>query len=113
MEYNYDKAKAVLDKSFKMVKIPFHKDSPASDITRRCQEVVWGDSQLSNDSFDYYLADGTGMAIDAQDQFVLDKPDGSSPTSVPWTLYNYLQVSNVKYPSRARIYCVRKLSPCQ
>ena len=58
-------------------------------------------------NYEYFLADGSGIAIDSC-SFDLNLPDGSKET-LPWTLSNYLRVSNVKYPSRVRLYCVRKL----
>ena len=70
-----------------------------------CQSVkrVCGVAQ----DYDFYLADGTGTAI-GSGTFKIDGTDGSAKT-LPWTLNNYMLVSSAKYPSRVRIYCVRKL----
>ena len=97
--------KGVLDKSFTTVKLPFHRDCTAEEMLTKCKENVWSDS---TEDYQYYLADGSGTAIDSEKMFKLDLPDGSKE-SLCWTLNNYLKVSNVKFPSRLRVYCVRKL----
>ena len=103
MEYDYDKAKGILDKSFPLIKVAFHKDCSSSDIILKCQECVW---DHSDKNYEYYIADGSGSAICSN--FNVDLSDGSRQ-SLPWTLNNYLRVSSIKYPSRLRLYCVRKL----
>lgn len=104
MEYDSSKMKGVMDRSFTCVKLAFHKDCSALDMLNKCQEVVWN---KGHKNYQYFLADGSGTAIDSG-SFELDLPDGSKE-SLPWTLSNYLKVSNIRYPSRARLYCVRKL----
>lgn len=103
MEFNPEKAKGVLDKGFPSVKIPLHKDSSYINLIEKCKASVWPDS--TND-YKYYMADGTGAAI-GSDSFHIDCED-KRKTVLPWTLNNYLKVSSVKYPSRLRLYCVRK-----
>ncbi len=104
MEFNSDKAKGVLDRNFPAVKVPLHKDCLYDDLVEKCKEYVWNDS---SPEYDYYIADGTGTAIGSK-SFHIDSEDGRK-TILPWTLNNYLKVSSMKYPSRLRIYCVRKL----
>ena len=58
MEFDIEKAKGILDRSFPSVKIPIHKESSYTDLNEKCKEYVWGDS--SPDGYDYYMADGTG-----------------------------------------------------
>lgn len=50
------------------------------------------------------MSDGSGCTITGDD-FNVEHPNGASK-SIPWTLANYLQVSGIGYPSRARLYCV-------
>ena len=97
IEYDLDKAKGVLDRSFPSIKIPFHKDVTLNDLVRKCSESVWKDSSAS-DEHEYYLADGGGMAIGSD--FILDCPDGKKQT-LQWTLGNYLKVSNIKIVSES------------
>ncbi len=104
MEYDSEKMKGVMDRSFASIKLAFHKDCSAIDMLHKCRETVWGEQK----NYEYFLADGSGTAIDSC-SFEVDLPDGTKE-SLPWTLSNYLRVSNVKYPSRLRLYCVRKLS---
>lgn len=104
MEFDCSKAKGILDKSFPAIKLPLHKDSSYTDLLSKCVEYVWG---TSSEEYSYYMADGGGTSI-ASATFVVKSPDGIEST-LPWTLKNYLQVSSVRYPSRLRLYCVRKL----
>lgn len=103
MEFEAGKAKGILDRSFPSVKIPIHKDSSYADLNEKCRECVWGDP---SNEYKYYMADGTGTAI-GSNSFSIDLED-KTKTVLPWTLSNYLKVSGVKYPSRLRLYCVRK-----
>lgn len=56
---------------------------------------------------DYYLADGGGFPIASRDKITVDKEDGSEE-KLPLTLQMYVRVSNIKYQSRAKFYCVEK-----
>ena len=106
MEFDYPKMKGIMDRSFNSVKVPFHKDSSAMDMTKKSREIVWGKKEKN---YDYFIADGSGTAISADSSsFDIDLPNGEKE-HLPWTLNNYLQVSGVKYASRLRLYCVRKL----
>jgi hypothetical protein len=105
MEFNANHAKGILDKSYPSVKVPLHKDITSTILLKKCQEVVWGKSPAN---YTYFMADGSGSAI-GSDSFDIEHPNGLKEI-LPWTLTNYLKVSNIKYPSRLRLYCVRKLS---
>ena len=98
------KARGIFDRSFTTIKIPFHKDCSSTDMLNKCAECVWEKSAAGD--YTYYLADGSGTAIGSS-SFIVDQPDGSQQT-LPWTLSNYLRVSGIRYPSRLRLYCVRK-----
>ena len=74
-------------------------------MLNKCRENVWGEVA---GNYEYFLADGTRTDV-ASCAFKIDLADGSKET-LPWTLSNYLKVSNIKYPSRLRLYCVRKLT---
>ena len=106
MEFDVGRAKGIFDRSFTTIKIPFHKDCSSTDMLNKCVECVWGKSAVEPGDYTYYLADGGGSAIGSS-SFVVDQPDGSQQT-LPRTLSNYLKVSGIRYPSRLRLYCVRK-----
>jgi hypothetical protein len=105
MEYDPERAKGILDKSFASVKVPIHRDSSAPSMLQKCQDAVWGKSH----EYIYFIADGSGSSICTSSTFNIELADGSKQ-ELPWTLSNYMKVSNIKYPSRLRLYCVRKLS---
>lgn len=105
MEFEAARAKGILDRSFPSVKIALHKDSSYEEINIKCAETVW--TTENEDAYDYYLADGGGTAIGAS-TIRVDFPDEKGSKSLPWTLSNYLRVSNIKFASRLRIYSVRK-----
>ena len=105
MEYQPDKLRGVLDKSFVSVKVPFHKDCMSKDMLKKCQENVWGTGDDAH--YTYLLADGSGTVIGETD-FNIDLPSGERET-LPWLLANYLRVSNIRYLSRLRLYCMGKL----
>lgn len=95
--------RGVLDKSFPAIKLPFHHDCSYEDMLRKCREHVWPDAGAKDSNYQYCLVDGSGTSIGHSD-FNIDLPDGGKEI-LPWTLNNYLQVSNVKYPSRMRTLC--------
>ena len=101
MNYNSKTPKGVKDRSYTPIKIPFHKENTYQQALEKAK-IVWKGTSKSN----FFLADGTGSSIYCEN-FTLDMPDGSTET-LPWTLSNYLRVSCIRYPSRARIYCVYK-----
>ena len=90
--------KGKFDRSFKPIKIPFHCESTYKEILEKCQEILWPNERNAK----FCLADGSGTSIQAGGQFELAK------TIIPWTLQNYLKVSQITYPSRARIYLVKE-----
>ena len=55
---------------------------------------------------EFYLADGSGSCIE-QSQFEVSSSDNKQEI-LPWSLSNYLKVSNIKFPFRYRLYCVMK-----
>lgn len=111
MEYDHNRVKGTLDKSFPSVKLAFHKDCSAAVMLTKCKDSVWPEESAwpeASNNYQYYIADGTGTAVGLS-AFNIDLPSGAKET-LPWTLSNYLKVSNIKYPSRLRLYCVRKLT---
>ena len=100
--------KVKFDRSFKPIKIPIHLEASYSDILKKCRDCLWPDQDEDDH---YYLADGSGASIFAGGKFELVSPgiigEDKRKETLPWTLQNYLRVSKVTYPSRARIYIVK------
>ena len=95
------------DRSFDLMKINFDREERYEKIIEKCKRIVWSDFG-ANASRQFYLADGSGTCIEQpQSQFEVSRADGQQEV-LPWTLENYLKVSNLKFASRARLYCVMK-----
>jgi hypothetical protein len=56
MEFNAEKAKGILDRSFPSIKIPFHKECSYTDLNDKCKQRVWGDDTSDTD-YEYYMAE--------------------------------------------------------
>lgn len=102
MTYDIGKQRGVFDRSFNLTKVSFHRDAAYDVVKDRCQRAVWPDGK-EDDKF--YVADGSGVSIQ-RESFEVEGLDGSQQV-IPWSLGNYLQVSHIRYPSRARLYCVK------
>ena len=104
MRYEECLQRGVADRSWKLEKLSFHRDSSYETVKKICKEATWRDEE---DGVDYYVADGSGVSIDKEKLEVVSN-DGTK-NYVSWTLANYLKISHSKYPSRARLYCVKVL----
>ena len=102
--YNEDKQRGVVDRTFTPSKVAFHRDASHATVLKKSQRNVWSDCE---EDFQFFLADGSGSCIEPKD-FEIDLEDGKQQV-VPWTLDNYLKVSNIRFPSRARLYCVKSI----
>ena len=71
---------------------------------KKCTAKLFPDEQ--RDDFHYYLADSTGLSLSKDGLLSIDDEDGTQKT-IPWTLQNYLKVSNIKY---AKLFCVQRSS---
>ena len=71
-------------------------------MLERCISVLKCDGEESH----YYLADSKGIPIWSDNTISIDGSEGEE--EIPWTLKNYIQYSNVRYPSKAKFYCVEK-----
>ena len=99
--------KAKYERSFKPVKVPIHGDASYETVLKQCKPLIWPNKEDTSTS-QYYLAGGSGVSIYAGGSFELILPKQESKKEVlPWTLHNYLRVSRITYPSRARLYIVK------
>ena len=102
MIYDIGKRRGIFDRSFNLLIVSFHRDLCYDMVKDRCQRAVWPDV---TDGDTFYIADGSGVSIKGE-SFEVQGLDGSVQV-IPWSLGNYLQVSHIRYPSRARLYCVK------
>ena len=94
----------MVDRTFTPSKVAFHRDASHAIVLKKSHRNVWSDCE---EDFQFFLADGSGSCIEPKD-FETDLEDGKQQV-VPWTLDNYLKVSNIRFPSRARLYCVKSI----
>ena len=102
MVYDSRLQRGVQDRSFTPIKVAFHKDSTHEQMLSKCVESVWKDAPQNSN---FFLSDGSGSSITSKN-FEIDLADGTKEI-VSWSLANYLRVACIRYPSRARLYCVR------
>ena len=100
MYYCYKRGRGVLEK-IQAKNIVFNKNCSYERMLEKCR-VVYTDEELKD--AEIYIADSRGARI--CNKLVLDS-DGKE-VEVDWTLSKYISLSNMKYPSKARFYCVRK-----
>ena len=102
MIFDEGRQKGILDRSVHAKNVYFHREMTYQQVLDKSIRSIWSDADTTNASF--YLANGSGVAIGGE-EFDVELPDRTQNV-IPWTLHNYLKVSNIKHASRARIYCV-------
>ena len=75
MEFDSEKMRSVLDKSFPSIKLPFHCDCTSKDMLIKCREYVWPAAGAKDSNYQYSLVDGSGTLTGHSD-FNTDLPDG-------------------------------------
>lgn len=81
----------------------FRRDCSYQRMLERCMEV-YSDDERQNSEF--YVADSRGVPIWSSDKITVDTEEGQE--ELEWTLIRHIKLSNVKYPSKAKYFCVRK-----
>ena len=71
-------------------------------MLEKCREVYSEEQKNAK----FYIADSRGIPIWNSDTITIDVDNGTK--ELEWNLSRYIHLSNVKYPSKARYYCVRK-----
>ena len=105
MKYNDKDQRGVLDRSFKPIKLNFHKQSSYETVLEKLKRVAWGTEDKGGAiGGTYFLADASGVLIQ-QKNFEIQGATGKREV-LPWTLENYVQVSGLRYPSKTRLYCI-------
>lgn len=101
MYYDYKRSRGILDRSAPPVKVPLLRSYNYADSLDKVVEYLYGNKEEGKT---YYLADSSGAMIGSSE---LEVPGPNGTSKVPWTIGTYLRIS-VRYPSRARFYCVEK-----
>lgn len=83
--------------------IVFRRDCTYKRMLERCINIY---SQQDRANAEFYIADTRGFPIWNSDKIVIDVESGTE--ELEWTLGRHIRLSNVKYPSKAKFYCVRK-----
>ena len=96
------RGRGILAKEFTPVKLLFHKDCSYKRMVEWCRAELYPDGPADAT---YYIADSSGATV-FSGELVIDKGDGTT-SQLPWTLATYLKLSKMKYPSRAKFYCVQ------
>ena len=102
MRYEECLQRGMLDRSWKLSKLSFHRESSYGTVKKICQEATWPEEE---EGATFYVSDGSGVSIEKERLEVMS--DDGRKNYVSWTLGNYLKISHIKFPSRARLYCVR------
>ena len=79
----------------------FHRSTTYKKRLEKCIEV-YPEEEQSNAEFN--VSDSRNFPIWSSDMTVIDLDDG--PQEMAWILGRHIRLSNVKYPSKAKYYCV-------
>ena len=86
--------------------IIFTRDCSYQRMLEKCiNQLGYSEAEKRENSF--YIADSRGISICKSDTLCVEDK-GSREKNIPWTLMSYIEYSNVRYPSKAKFYCVAK-----
>lgn len=100
MQHSLVNNRGVIDKSYPVRKINFHKNSPYERVFKKCVDELFEDP--SYDMYSYYLSDAKGFPI-CKDGFITIEDKLCSKT-----ILVYMEVINARFASKVRINFVRK-----
>ena len=101
-EYESRRKRPMLDRAFGTRKIFIFKEASYERVLEKCRSAVFPEAE---EGAEYYLADSGGVRV--ENTLIIDEPDGRD-RELPWTLESYLQVSRIKYQSKARFNVVKR-----
>ena len=108
MYHNEKRGKGVHIRGGTMKNVLLRSDSTYGRVLSKCMQELYSEEDRKN--FDFYIADSKGVAIWNGDKIEVDV-EGSGlekARECDWTLEKYIRLSNAKYPSKARFFCVKK-----
>ena len=106
MVYSHNKGKGVIDRGFGTRKIFIHKQVSYNRFLQRIKREVFPGGP---ENATYYIADSSGVAIMSGEIISVEDAAGNEQ-KLQWTLETFLKVSNIRYQSRAKFFCVKKTS---
>ena len=108
MVHSQKKSKGVFVCHYTPIQIMLNKHSTYQHniMGEICRTAVYPEAEAG--SAQYYVANSTGASNSSSDTIAMGMSDGTIKT-VPWTLEMYLKCSKIKYPSRARFHCVKRV----
>lgn len=87
--------------------IVIRDDCSYQRLLDKCVREMYSIEEQEKASF--YIADKGGIPIWTSDKIEVDiEGTGHTTEEREWTLRQYILLSGIKYPSRAKLYCVRK-----
>lgn len=104
MYHCYKRKRGVFDRQYVTQSVLFRKEMKYERVLQKCISVTFPDDNV--ESNDHYIANGKGMSIYSGDTIQIENENGEEE-SIPWTLETYIQLSNARYASKTRLYCVK------
>ena len=91
-----------------MKNIFLRKDSTYTRMVEKCAQELYG-KEPEQDNCTFYIADSKGIEVWSSDDIKVDvEGSGENQESCNWSLEKYIKLSGIKYPSKARFFCVKK-----
>lgn len=114
MEYSHKKGRGSINPKGpapKSTKVFIHKDASYLSVLNRLKREIYSEEDDNTDkACTYYLSDSSGTAICSDEATICIQGSDGSEKQVPWTLQTYMSLKKMMYPSRFKLYCVRKPS---
>ena len=108
MYHCFRRGRGVHVKGGKMKNVVLRSDCTYARMVKKCSQEIYGE-KAADKEFSFYIADSRGIEIWNSDTIEIDtEGSGSKKESCLWSLGNYIKLSGIKYPSKARFFCVKK-----
>ena len=76
-------------------------------MLNKCVDEVIPEDDIGK--YNFYIADSKGVPISSGGSISMDlESSGENTKEYEWTLERYIKLSRIKYPSKARFFCVMK-----
>lgn len=94
-------------KGSKFKNVLLRRDSSYKRMLEKCVQELFTDEEQTKHNF--YIADTRGVAVWSGDSIAMDlEGSGERTKECEWTLGKYIKLSRIKFPSKARFFCVKK-----
>jgi hypothetical protein len=95
-------------KSSELKNVLLRDDWSYQKLLDKCVQEIYSEEEQENATF--YMGDKGGVPIWTSDTFEVDV-DGKIESHA-WTLREYIILSGMKYPSKTKLYCVKRGQLC-